>query len=369
MLNIKLFLFLAMLLFEPYKLGSIILKNRMVMAPLTRRRAIDHNIPNSLMAEYYGQRASAGLIIAEGTSPSPNGLGYIHIPGLYNKDQMEGWKLSTSAVHKKGGKIFLQIMHTGRIGHPNNLPEGGRVIGPSAVAQQGEVSTYDMGKQPYPVPEEMSIADIKNTIEEFKQCAILAIEAGFDGVEIHSAHGYLPNQFLNTSSNQRSDEYGGSTENRMRFLFEVIEHTVKAIGSEKVGLRISPYSYADKDEDPKELNERYLLLSERLNKYDLAYLHLSHMGDAVPEKFQLWKEIRKVYKGSLILCGDLTKESGEEKLENNEADLIAFGRDFIANPDLVERFKNDWPLSERDRSNWYTHGSEGYTDYMNYQGN
>lgn len=348
-------------------MGPYLLKNRMVMAPLTRRRAIDHNTPNALMAEYYSQRASAGLIIAEGTSPSPNGLGYIHIPGLYNREQMEGWKLTTSAVHQKGGKIFLQIMHTGRIGHPNNLPEGGRVIGPSAIAQEGEVSTYDMGKQPYPVPEEMSQQDIRNTIEEFKHCASLAIEAGFDGVEIHSAHGYLPNQFLNTASNKRTDEYGGSMENRMRFLIEVIEHTIKAIGSEKVGLRISPYSYADKMEDPKELDERYLILSERLNNYNLAYLHLSHMGDALPKKFELWKEIRKVYKGTLIICGDLTKESAEEKLNKNETDLIAFGRDFIANPDLVERFKNDYPLSERDRSNWYTHGAEGYTDYPEYQ--
>lgn len=343
--------------------------NRIVMAPLTRRRAVDQNTPNELMAEYYGQRASAGLIIAEGTSPSPNGLGYIHIPGLFNRTQMETWKLTTEAVHKDGGRIFLQVMHTGRIGHPNNLPKGGRLLAPSAIAQEGEVSTYDLGKQPYPVPEEMSIQDISDTIQEFKKCALLAVEAGFDGIEIHSAHGYLPNQFLNVSSNARTDEYGGSSENRMRFLLEIIEACSEAIGSEKVGLRISPYSYAETHEDHTELDYRYLKLAEILNSYNLAYLHLSHMGDALPEKFSLWKKIREVYHGTLMLCGDFTKESAEEKIVEGEADLIAFGRDFISNPDLVERFKNNWPLNERDRTHWYTHGSEGYSDFKKYEDN
>lgn len=356
-----------MKLFQPFQLGKLKLRNRIVMAPLTRRRAIDHNTPNELMAQHYGQRASAGLIIAEGTSPSPNGLGYIHIPGLYNQEQMMGWKLTTESVHQNGGKIFLQVMHTGRIGHPNNLPKGGRLIAPSAIAQQGEVSTYDLGKQPYPVPEEMSLDDIRITIEEYKRCALLAIEAGFDGVEIHSAHGYLPNQFLNTSSNRRSDNYGGSMVNRMRFLLEIIEESVKAIGSDRVGLRISPYSYADKKENPSELDQLYLELVKRLNDYRLAYLHLSHMGEPMAEKFMLWKQIRKIYDGNLIICGDLTKESAEEKLLSGEADLIAFGRDFISNPDLVERLQNNWPLSERDRTHWYTHGAEGYTDYTFYK--
>ena len=339
------------------------------MAPLTRRRAIEGNTPNEVMATYYGQRASAGLIIAEGTSPSPDGLGYIHIPGLFDKTHMNAWKQTTEAVHKNGGRIFLQVMHTGRVGHPNNLPDGGRLIAPSAIAQAGEISTYDQGKQPYPVPEEMTLEDIARTIEEFKNCALLADEAGFDGIEIHSAHGYLPNQFLNVSSNQRTDMYGGSSENRMRFLLDIVEICCNAIGSEKVGVRISPYSYAETEEDHTELEYRYLKLSEILNSYDLAYLHLSHMGEALPEKFALWKKIRNVYHDTLILCGDFTKETAEEKLAAGEADLIAFGRDYIANPDLVERFKNNWPLRERDRKHWYTHSAEGYSDFKNFEEN
>lgn len=355
-----------MRLFEHFHLGPYELKNRIIMAPLTRRRAIEANTPNEIMAKYYSQRSSAGLIIAEGTSPSPNGLGYTHIPGLFNKDQMNAWKKTTKAVHENDGRIFLQVMHTGRVGHPNNLPEGGRLIAPSAVPQKGEVSTYDLGKQPYPVPEEMTLADIAATIEEFKTCALLSDEAGFDGIEIHSAHGYLPNQFLNASSNLRTDQYGGSSENRLRFLLEIVEVCCRAIGSERVGVRISPYSYAETDEDHTEIEYRYLKLSEILNSYDLAYLHLSHMGDALPEKFDLWKKIREVYHDTLILCGDFTKESAEEKLLAGEADLIAFGRDFIANPDLVERFENNWPLNQRDRTHWYTHGSEGYSDFKKF---
>lgn len=357
-----------MKLFESFNLSGLTLSSRVIMAPLTRRRATRENVPVSLMAEYYGQRAGAGLIIAEGTSPSPNGVGYCNMPGIYNKEQLEKWKPCTKAVHDAGGKIFLQVMHTGRVGHPDNLPAGVPLLGPSAIPQQGEISVYNHeDKQPYPVPKEMSITEIETAIREFGTCSAMAVEAGFDGVEIHSAHGYLPNQFINKESNQRQDDYGGSIHNRLRFLLEVIDACVSAIGKEKVGLRISPYSYADTMEDPAILEETYLALIDALNTRNLAYLHLSHMGEPVQQKFDLWSRIREKYNGTLMLCGDFTKESAERALQENKADLIAFGRDFIANPDLVNRLQNNYPLMERDRTNWYTNDSVGYTDYQNYK--
>jgi N-ethylmaleimide reductase len=356
-------IFNFMKLFESFDLGGIKLSSRILMAPLTRRRASRDHTPTAIMAEYYGQRAGAGLIIAEGTSPSTDGAGYANMPGLYNTEHMEAWKPVTKEVHENRGLIFLQVMHNGRIGHGNNLPEGGRIIAPSAVQQEGEVTTYDYEKQSYPEPIAMTADDIETAIVEFVQCARMSIEAGFDGIEIHSAHGYLPNQFLNAHTNRRTDQYGGSHENRMRFLLDVLKACSDEIGSKKVGLRISPFSYADKYEEEKDLIELYNALATELNSLDLAYLHLSHMGEPEPVKFKLWKQIRQVYNGTLVLCGDFTKETAEKALLDNEADLIAFGRDFIANPDLVDRFKNNWPLEERDRTNWYTQGEEGYTDY------
>ncbi|PWL23505.1 MAG: alkene reductase [Fluviicola sp. XM-24bin1] len=357
-----------MKLFESIPLGKLQLTSRIAMAPLTRCRAVDQNTPNEIMVEYYRQRAGAGLIIAEGTSPSPNGLGYRNIPGLFNQRQLDGWSSITKAVHEKGGRIFLQIMHTGRVGHTNNLPEGARLLAPSAIAQKGEISTYALGKQPYPTPEAMTTQEVHEAIQEFRTCTEMAIEAGFDGVEIHGAHGYLPNQFLLPSRNQRTDEFGGSRENRLRFLKEVLSECCAAVGSDKVGLRISPFSYADVDDEEQELIETYTSVVEMLNPFSLAYLHLSHMGDPVPVKFEMWQSIRKIYQGTLMLCGDFTKETAETALQESQADMIAFGRDYISNPDLVERFKNDWPLSARDNSLWYGDGAEGYSDYPNYNG-
>ncbi len=354
-------------LFDTYQLGNITLNNSIAMAPLTRCRAIDNNIPNPLMATYYGQRAGAGLIIAEGTSPSPDGLGYTNIPGMFNEQHVATWKLSTEAVHSKGGKIFLQLMHTGRIAHADNLPEGARVVGASAIAQPGEISTYNLGKQPYPTPHAMSTEEVKACIEEFVQSAKYSMAAGFDGVEIHCAHGYLPNQFINTASNQRTDEYGGSIENRCRFVLEIVQGMIAAIGAEKVGIRISPFSYADTKETPALVNETYQYLAQQLNSLGLVYVHLSHMGEANPAKFELWKSLRALYKGTLIICGDFTLETAQEAITQNRADLIAFGRDFIGNPDLVERFKNGWPLAERNRNGWYGMDGKGYTDYPFYQ--
>ena len=336
------------------------------MAPLTRCRAVAQNTPNEIMVDYYRQRAGAGLIIAEGTSPSPNGLGYRNIPGLFNQRQLEAWKPITKAVHEEGGRIFLQIMHTGRVGHTNNLPEGARLLAPSSIAQKGDISTYDLERQPYPTPEAMTIDEVKEAVQEFRICTEMAIQAGFDGVEIHGAHGYLPNQFLLPSRNERTDEYGGSRENRLRFLREVLEECCAAVGPEKVGLRISPFSYADVDDEEQELIATYTEVVEMLNPMDLAYLHLSHMGDPVPVKFEMWETIRSMYHDKIVLCGDFTKETANKALEEGRADMIAFGRDFIANPDLVTRFKNDWSLAERNNSLWYGDGAEGYSDYPNY---
>ncbi len=355
-----------MKLFNSFNLSGLELSSRIVMAPLTRRRATTNNVPVNIMAEYYGQRASAGLIIAEGTSPSPNGVGYCNMPALYNKEQMNAWKPITKTVHDNGGKIFLQVMHAGRVGHVNNLPSGAKLFGPSAIAQVGDVATYNYGRQKYSIPVSMSLADIDNAVEEFTNCSILAIEAGFDGVEIHGAHGYLPNQFLNQSSNFRNDAYGGSLYHRLRFLNRIIDSTAAEIGPNKVSLRISPFSYADVDENPIKLRKLYLELVANLNSKKLAYLHLSHMGEAVSEKFELWKEIRTLYSGVLMLCGDYTKEKAEQAIQNGDADLIAFGRDYIANPDLVERLKNNWELRERDKAFWYTNSAEGYIDYKDY---
>ena len=356
-----------MKLFDSFDLAGLKLSSRVVMAPLTRRRATNNNVPVKIMAEYYGQRAGAGLIIAEGTSPSTNGVGYCNMPALCNKEQMNAWIPITKNVHDNGGKIFLQVMHSGRVGHLNNLPSGAKLLGPSAIAQAGEVTTYDYGKQKYSVPLSMSLEDIDMAVKEFSTCAQLAIKAGFDGVEIHGAHGYLPNQFINQASNFRTDEYGGSINNRLRFLFRIIDSTIAEIGSNKVSLRISPFSYADVNEDPIKLRKLYLELLANLNSRKLAYLHLSHMGEAVSEKFELWKEMRSIYAGVLMLCGDYTKEKAEEALQNGDADLIAFGRDYIANPDLVDRFKNNWKLKKRDKEFWYTNSSRGYTDYNKYQ--
>ncbi|GAB5419119.1 MAG: alkene reductase [Crocinitomicaceae bacterium] len=356
-----------MKLFESISVGNMQLTSRIAMAPLTRCRAVNANTPNKIMADYYRQRAGAGLIIAEGTSPSPNGLGYRNIPGLFNQAQLEGWKAITKAVHEEGGKIFLQVMHTGRIGHTDNLPEEGRLLAPSAIAQSGEISTYHNGKQPYPTPEAMTTNEVYEAIQEFRKCAEMAIEAEFDGIEVHGAHGYLPNQFLLPSRNERTDDFGGSLENRLRFLNQVLHECISAIGSEKVGLRISPFSYADVDDKEQELLETYSAVVKLVNPLNLAYLHLSHMGEPVPVKFEFWQYARKNYDGILMLCGDFTKEKAEEALQEGRADMIAFGRDYIANPDLEQRFKNNWPLAERDNSLWYGDGAEGYSDYPTYK--
>jgi len=355
-------------LLNPYNLGNIDLKNRIVMAPMTRSRAIS-NVPNDLMAEFYGQRAAAGLIITEGTSPSPNGLGYARIPGIFSGVQVEGWKKTTNAVHAKEGKIFVQLMHTGRISHPANMLEHAKIVSPSAVKPAGQMWTDAHGLQDFPIPTAMTGEDISHTKQEYITAAANAIKAGFDGIELHGANGYLLEQFLSPVSNIRNDTYGGSIENRCRFVLEVIEGAIEAIGKERVGLRLSPYGVASDMPHYPEIDSAYKYLVEQLNRLEILYIHVvdhSDMGaPAVP--IEIKKAIRERFKGTVILSGGYTKDRAENELQGGLADLIAFGRPFINNPDLVERFVHGWPLSkELDMKTFYSPGEKGYTDYPVY---
>ncbi|PJZ66545.1 alkene reductase [Leptospira wolffii] len=356
-------------LYTNYLLGKNWLKNRIVMAPMTRSRSIG-NIPNDLVAEYYTQRSGAGLIVTEGVSPSPNGLGYARIPGIFNQEQAQAWKKATDGVHRNQGRIFVQLMHSGRVGNPLNLPAGAELVAPSAVGLEGNVWTDAEGNQPYSVPREMNSSDINNTIQEYVNASKLAIEAGFDGVELHGANGYLIEQFLHPSANKRNDEYGGSYQNRNRFAVEVAKAVVQAIGADKVGIRLSPYGVFNGLENHDEIEKQYEDLAISLGKIGLVYIHIvdhSSMGAPKPTETVI-STIRKEYKtgnanGTYILSGGYDPARAESDLEKGNADLIAFGRPFISNPDLVERFQNGIPLTEADQSTFYTPGEKGYTDY------
>ena len=355
-------------LFSKYTLGDIELKNRIVMAPMTRCRAIG-NVPNELIATYYEQRAGAGLIITEGTSPSPNGLGYCRIPGLFNEAQAEGWKLTTNAVHAKGGKIFVQFMHSGRIGHSLNLPSGATLVAPSAVQAAGQIWTDQEGMKDFDIPKAMTAEELKQTIHEFEKAAVLAIKAGFDGVELHGANGYLLEQFISPVSNQRTDEYGGSIENRCRFLLEVVDKVVAAIGANKTSIRLSPFGVASDMPHYPEIEETYTYLAEQLNLREILYIHLvDHSAMGAPEvPFSIKNTIHQKFKNTLILTGGYNLESAEADLKRGYTDLVGFGRQFINNPDLVNRFINNWPLSEKlDFDTFYSSGEQGYTDYPAY---
>lgn len=351
-------------LFSPATLGSITLQNRLVMAPLTRCRAIG-NIPNELMAEHYAQRGTAGLIITEGTSPSPNGLGYARMPGIFSAEQIAGWKLVTAAAHAQGAKLFMQLMHCGRIAHPLNLPSGARVLAPSAVIAAGEMYTDADGMKPIAAPEAMTGADIRTSIAEFAQAAKNAVAAGVDGVELHGANGYLLEQFIRPSSNQRTDSYGGSIENRARFVLEVADAAIAAIGKEKVGIRLSPFGVASDMKLYDGMEADYAYLAQQLNARGLVYIHLvdhSPMGaPKVPDSMKA--TFRSAFKGRLILSGGYDAARAESDLAENKCDLIAVGRQFIANPDLAARWKSGAALNELDMSTFYTPGAKGYTDY------
>lgn len=352
------------LLFSKATLGSLPLQNHLVMAPMTRNRATG-NIPNELMAQYYAQRATAGLIITEGTSPSPNGLGYPRIPGIFSAEQIAGWKLVTDAVHAKGAKMFIQFMHCGRIGHPLNLPAGARILAPSAVAAAGEMYTDAEGMKPNATPQAMTEADIKAAIKEFAQGAENAMAAGFDGVELHGANGYLLEQFIRPNSNQRTDRYGGPIENRARFVLEVAEAVIIAIGKDKVGIRLSPFGVFNDMPLYDAMEADYTWLAQQLNARGLAYIHLvdhSSMGaPTVPETMKA--TFRKLFKGTLILSGGYDAARAESDLAANKGNLIAVGKPFLANPDLVARWKTGAAVNAPDMNTFYTPGPKGYTDY------
>ena len=352
------------MLFESFKLGPIPLQNRVVMAPMTRSRATD-NIPNDLMVEYYQQRSGAGLIITEGTAPAPNGLGYPRIPGAFSPEQTQAWKKVTEAAHQGGAKIFLQIMHTGRVGHPHNIPEGIDIVGTTTTAVEGEMYTDEAGPQPYPSARLMNDQDIQEAIKSYVDTSKNAIEAGFDGVELHSANGYLLEQFLNPNVNKLDNGYNGSHEARARFVLEVAQQVSDAIGSEKTGIRLSPYGVFHGTGPFDGIDEAFEYLAKELGKLKLAYIHLvDHTAMGAPEVPRSIKEkIRDAFGGTIIISGGYDKETAERDLADGLGHLVAFGRPFISNPDLVKRMKEDAPLQDADQNTFYSPGKEGYTDY------
>jgi len=361
------------MLFDKFSARSLQLANHMVMAPMTRSRATPEHTPDALMATYYGQRATAGLIITEGTSPSPNGLGYPRIPGLYDAAQVTAWRATTAAVHanggkdggKGGGKIFVQFMHCGRVAHVANLPKGAEVLGPGTVVCPGEMYTDTLGMQPYSPPRAMLDADIAHVVKEHVTAAKLALDAGFDGVELHGANGYLIEQFLNPLVNLRTDGYGGSIEARNRLALEIARATVSAIGRDRVGIRLSPYGVFNGTGEFPEVQAQYLALAKGLSALGLIYLHLvdhSSMGaPPVPADFKL--KLRAAFDGVFILSGGFDHASAEKALIEKRGDLIAFGRPFLANPDLVARMRKDAALNAPDMATFYVPGAKGYTDY------
>ncbi|MFI5298113.1 MAG: alkene reductase [Polyangiales bacterium] len=354
----------ADLLFSPFKLGRIELKNRVVMSPMTRNRSTG-NVPAPIVAEYYAQRAEAGLIVTEGTSPSPNGLGYARIPGLFNAEQVAGWKRVTDAVHAKGGRIFVQLMHTGRSSVQSNMPAGAKVLAPSAIAFAGEIWADPDGLKPAATPHAMTEAEIESTIEEYVQSSHLAIEAGFDGVELHGANGYLIDQFLNTASNARTDRWGGSVENRIRFAVEVSHRVANKIGGDRLGIRLSPYGAFNAMVSDAATEEVFEALAKALKPIGLAYVHVvdhSAMGaPAVPPSVK--QKIRAGFGGTIILSGGYDRTRAEHDLREHLGELVAFGRPFLANPNLVTKLKSGAALNAPDFSTFYTPGEKGYTDY------
>ncbi len=351
-------------LHTPIQIGSLSLPNRAIMAPMTRGRAGESRIPNDLMATYYSQRASAGLIITEATAVSADGYGWVGAPAIYNNEQEQGWQQVTSSVHRVGGRIFLQLWHMGRVSHPDFL--GGELpVGPSEIAAQGEAVTH-LGKKPYVVPRSLKPEDLSILVKKYREATARALAAGFDGVEIHSANGYLLDQFLRNSANQRQDIYGGNIENRLRFPLQVVDAVIDVASKDKVGVRVSPVnSYNDmSDSNPAELFTSY---ANELTKRNIAYLHVL---EALPGHFlhtpgydPILPQIRKAFPGTLIANGGYQLENANALLDSHGADAIAFGTPFIANPDLVDRFKSGAELTAPDMTTFYSAGPVGYTDY------
>lgn len=353
-------------LFEPFPLGNLSLKNRIIMAPLTRNRATrDTDAPEALHAQYYAQRASAGLIISEATQISPAGKGYAFTPGIYSKEQIAGWKQVTRAVHSKGGAIFAQLWHVGRISHPSLQPHGALPIAPSAIAPKDQKTFIETNEfVAIGVPRALALEEISKIIEEYRMAAKNAIEAGFDGVEIHAANGYLIHQFLCDGSNHRKDQYGGSITNRLRFAIEVMEAIVNEIGAQRTAIRLSPVSPTNGvfDSAPADL---FFPLMHEINRLKLIYVHViegTTGGDRDLRGFD-FPALRSAFQGAWMVNNGYTKEFATAAIVNGYADLVAFGKLFIANPDLVARFKQNAPFNPLDRTTLYGGDAKGYTDY------
>ncbi|HEY2048009.1 MAG TPA: alkene reductase [Caulobacteraceae bacterium] len=343
---------------ETLRIGRHTLRNRLVMAPMTRSRADDATgVPSTLAAQYYAQRADAGLIITEGTSPSAMGKGYVRTPGIHSAAQIHEWKGVTDAVHARGGVIFLQLMHTGRISHPSLLPNGATPVAPSAIAAQGKVYTAT-GPQDFVTPRALETGEIAGVIEEYRLATRHALQAGFDGVELHAASGYLPEQFLSSGTNQRTDRYGGSLENRARFILEVLAAMIDEAGSDRVGIKISPEMGFNSVTDAAP-QETYRYLVQRLSKLQLAYLHLS----LVPSAFEYRALLRPLFNGPLLLGGGLDRDSAASLIAQRGADAAVFGSLYLANPDLLQRFAAGAPLNTPDRDTFYAGEAKGYIDY------
>ncbi|GAA0762637.1 alkene reductase [Psychroflexus lacisalsi] len=354
-------------LLKPIKMGDMELKNRVIMAPMTRNRANnEHNAPTDLHAEYYKQRASAGLIISEGAQISYQARGYINTAGIHLTEQIEGWKKVTDAVHEENGKIFVQLWHVGRISHPD-FHNGEKPVAPSAINANAQCFTEE-GFKDTVEPRAMTTEEVKETVQDFKRAAKNAVDAGFDGIEIHSSNGYLLHQFFNKSSNQRTDEYGGSIENRARILFEIINAIKVFMPENKIGVRLNPSLHgifgmeADEETIPT-----FEYIVKKLNDYDLAYLHLSEPFNDVSEKDFLVSNIaehfRPLYKGNLMINAGFDQDSGNKVIEEGHADMVAFGKLFISNPDLPVRFEKNAKMQDWDQDTFYAIGKKGYTDY------
>ena len=343
-------------LFDTLNIGNIELTNRIVMAPMTRSRADDEGVQPPYVADYYAQRASTGLLITEATNISPMAKGYVRTPGIYTDAQIESWQAVTKAVHDKGGKIFMQLFHTGRIALPDFLPGNVQPVAPSAVPAKGQNYT-DEGMKPFVTPRELTREEIRAIVRDFATASKNAISAGFDGVELHAASGYLVQQFLTTNANLRTDEYGGTIENRTRFLFEVIAAMIATVGRERVGVKFSPrIKFNDVEENDADVVYPYIM--GRLNEQRLAYIHVSAFSA------EGWHaKLRPLYKGAFFAGGGFTKETGEALLESGGADAIVYGTPHVANPDLLERFRRNAPLNVPDQTTFYTPGERGYTDY------
>lgn len=344
-------------LLSPVHLGAVSLRNRMVMAPLTRSRAGDGDVASPLAAKYYQQRASAGLIISEASQISAQGKGYPRTPGIFTQPQIDGWKQITRTVHDQGGRIFLQLWHVGRLSHPVIQPNGQLPVAPSPIKAEGEIFTHQ-GLKEFVMPRALETAEIAGIVADFRQAAINARAAGFDGVEVHGANGYLIDQFLRDGSNKRSDIYGGSVENRCRLLQEVVEAIVSELGAERVGVRLSPLfnSHSMSDSTP---SETFGYAAGMLSRFGIAYLHGMQLGEGTFD----FAEFKRRFGGTYIANGGYDAKSAEQAIREGDADLVAFGTLFLANPDLVQRFRQGAPLNTPDPETFYQGEARGYTDY------